>query len=78
MVKINNKNTKTISMTFTPFFSGSIFDFEQVNVNWTMINFMHGQFTYYEELISSSRKSEVQLGLCQISGMGLFAQIVSG
>ena len=78
MVKINNKNTKTISMTFTPFSSVSIFDFEQVNVSWTMINFMHGQFTYYEELISSSRKSEVQLGLCQISGMGLFAQIVSG
>ena len=35
MFKVNNKNTRTTSMTFfTPFSTGSIVDFEKVNVSW--------------------------------------------
>ena len=37
MFKVNNKNTKTTSLTyFTPFFSVSDDDFEQVNVSWVV------------------------------------------
>ena len=58
MFKVNNKNTRTMSMTsfwcfycylwtyFTPFSSASIVNFEQVNVSWVRIDFekiIHGQ-----------------------------------
>ena len=57
MFKGNNKNTKMTSMMsfwcfycslrtyFTPFFSVSIVDFEQVNVSWERINFLSGSIT---------------------------------
>ena len=40
MCKINNKNTRTTSLTsfFTPFSSVSIVDFEEVNVSWDSIS----------------------------------------
>ena len=44
MFKVNNKNTRTTSLT--PFSSVSIADFEQVNVSWDHYNLRHhSQFT---------------------------------
>ena len=38
MFTVNNKDTRTTSLTyFTPFSSVSIIDFEQVNVSWEAV-----------------------------------------
>ena len=37
MFKVN-KNTRTTDVVFTPFFTVSIVDFEQVNVSWAVIS----------------------------------------
>ena len=38
MFKVNNKNTRTTSLTFHIFSSVSIVEFEQVNIRWDAMN----------------------------------------
>ena len=38
MFKVNNKSTRTTSVTSAPFSSVSIVDFEQVNVSWVSVD----------------------------------------
>ena len=38
MFKVNNKTTRTMSVTSTPFSSVFIVDFGQVNVSWVIVD----------------------------------------
>ena len=54
MFKVNNKNTRTTSMAyFTPFFSVSIADIGQVNVDWKPCDTFQYPLQYHVTVIGT-------------------------